>query len=140
MYQYKYLIIICCFFVFLNCTKEQKTIYSEVNITTNDNNLVEVNIPKAEGNKSISNQINSEIQKKNQALPSFETIKKVALVPVHVMAQYDLERLSLSQYDLDETCSEIDLLYRRVNHAPMLQRLLAEISGSQSPEGGVLYD
>lgn len=64
MYQYKYLIIICCFFVFLNCTKEQKTIYSEVNITTNDNNLVEVNIPKAEGNKSISNQINSEIQKK----------------------------------------------------------------------------
>ncbi len=64
MRQYKYFISIFIFFVFFSCAEEQKTTYSEINITAKNNNLVEVNIPKATGNKSVSNQINSEIQKK----------------------------------------------------------------------------
>jgi hypothetical protein len=50
--------------VFFNCEEERKTTFSEINITTDNNNLVEVNIPEASGNEAIMNQINSEIQKK----------------------------------------------------------------------------
>ena len=63
MRHYKYIISICCFIVFFNCKEEQETIFSEINITTKNNTLVEVNIPQAKGNKMVSNQINSEIQK-----------------------------------------------------------------------------
>lgn len=62
MHQYKYLLTICCFIAFLNCEEEQKTIFSEINITTENNNLVEVNIPEASGDKVVSNQINTKIQ------------------------------------------------------------------------------
>ncbi len=59
----KYLISICCFLVLLNCKEEQETIFSDTNITTKTNTIVEVNIPQASGNKTVSNQINSEIHK-----------------------------------------------------------------------------
>ena len=63
MYHYKYPISLCCFLVLFNCNEEQKTVFSEINITTDNNTIVEVNIPQVSGDKSISNQINSEIQK-----------------------------------------------------------------------------
>lgn len=64
MRKYKYLITIFCFIAFFNCEEEQKTVFSDINITTENNGLVEVNIPEAIGNKTVTNQINSEIQKK----------------------------------------------------------------------------
>lgn len=62
MRQYKYLLTICYFIAFFNCEEEKKTVFSEINITTENNSLVEVNIPEASGNKVVSNQINTKIQ------------------------------------------------------------------------------
>ena len=64
MKHYRYILIFFYFSVFFNCEEERKTTFSEINITTDNNNLVEVNIPEANGNEAIMNQINSEIQKK----------------------------------------------------------------------------
>lgn len=62
MRHYKYLIVISCFIVFFNCEEKQKTMFSDINITTENNTLVEVNIPKASGNETISDQVNTVIQ------------------------------------------------------------------------------
>jgi len=64
MRHYKYFISLCFFLTLFNCKEEQKITFSDINITTNQNIIVEVNIPEANGNKMVSNQINSEIQKK----------------------------------------------------------------------------
>lgn len=63
MHYYKYPILLFCFLTLFNCEDEQKTIFSETNITTENNTIVEINIPLASGNLAISNQINTEIQK-----------------------------------------------------------------------------
>lgn len=63
MHHYKYIISICYCFLLFNCNEEQKTVFSDINITTENNNIVEVNIPQASGNKTVSNLINTEIQK-----------------------------------------------------------------------------
>lgn len=63
MYHYKYPISLCCFLVLFNCLEEQKTVFSDINITSENNTIVEVNIPQASGDKTVSNQINSELQK-----------------------------------------------------------------------------
>jgi len=49
--------------LFFACKEDSTLIFSEVNITTDNNTLVEVNIPKAFGDSVISNNINSEISK-----------------------------------------------------------------------------
>ena len=63
MRLYKHLVSICCFLVLFNCNKEQKIGFSDINITADNNTIVDVNIPEAHGDKTVSNQINSEIQK-----------------------------------------------------------------------------
>tara|TARA_R110002073_G_scaffold323908_2_gene501543 strand:+ start:2275 stop:2994 length:720 start_codon:yes stop_codon:yes gene_type:complete len=63
MRLHKHLISICCFLVLFNCEEEQKTVFSDINITTDNNTIVEVNIPQASGDKTVSIQINSELQK-----------------------------------------------------------------------------
>lgn len=63
MYHFKYLISICFFLTLFNCKEEQKIMFSDINITTENNTVVEVNIPEANGNKTVSDQINAEIQK-----------------------------------------------------------------------------
>ncbi|WP_298497459.1 DUF3298 and DUF4163 domain-containing protein [uncultured Algibacter sp.] len=57
------LLIFSCALTFFNCKEEQKLIFSDINITTKSNSIVEVNIPEIIGNETISNKINSEIQK-----------------------------------------------------------------------------
>ena len=64
MHFYKHLIPICCFLVLFNCKEEHNTVFSEINITSEHNTTVEINIPHASGDKTVSNQINSEIQNK----------------------------------------------------------------------------
>ena len=61
MHYNKYVFIICCFFLFQTCLEETTVTFSEANITTKNNTLVEVNIPKASGDKSLTDRINSEI-------------------------------------------------------------------------------
>ncbi|SFZ89875.1 Protein of unknown function [Flaviramulus basaltis] len=63
MLHKKHLIIICSFFFFIACKEELKTSFTEIDISTEDNEIVEINIPKAIGNKAIADKINSEIQK-----------------------------------------------------------------------------
>jgi hypothetical protein len=62
MHRYRHLIVICCFFTFFNCKEEQQTVFSDISISTKNNTIVEVNIPKATGNKDISDRINTVIQ------------------------------------------------------------------------------
>ncbi|AUP79191.1 DUF3298 and DUF4163 domain-containing protein [Flavivirga eckloniae] len=61
MFYKKHLLIVCSLFICIACKDEVKLSFSEINVTTNNNNLVEVNIPNAIGNKAITNQINSAI-------------------------------------------------------------------------------
>ncbi|XMO87758.1 DUF3298 and DUF4163 domain-containing protein [Algibacter sp. AS12] len=59
----KYLILISFLFILFSCKNESETIFTETNITTQNNTIVEVNIPQASGNEAVANQINSEINK-----------------------------------------------------------------------------
>jgi len=55
--------ILCCLVFLFNCKDEIKTTFSDVNFTTENNTLVEINIPKANGSEVITHAINSEIEK-----------------------------------------------------------------------------
>jgi len=63
MFKKKYSILLCSFVLFFGCKEDLSLYFSEVNITTDNNTLVEINIPKAFGDSTISNNINSEISK-----------------------------------------------------------------------------
>ena len=58
----KPLVIICSFFIFIACNEVLKTSFLEINISTENNNIVEVNIPEANGNEIIADNINSKTQ------------------------------------------------------------------------------
>lgn len=57
----KYIFLICSFFLFQTCEEEEYITFSEVNITTKNNSLVDINIPKASGNSTKAEEINTEI-------------------------------------------------------------------------------
>lgn len=54
-------VIFFSLFIFFACNEDPKTAFTEINITSSDNNLVEANIPNAIGDTLITNVINSEI-------------------------------------------------------------------------------
>lgn len=47
------LLTICCFTLFFSCKDDVNTTFEDINITTENNSVVEVNIPKAVGNKTV---------------------------------------------------------------------------------------
>lgn len=53
----------CVFILFFSCKQPTKTTFSEISISTENNNIIEINIPKANGNNSVTNTINSSIEK-----------------------------------------------------------------------------
>ncbi|MFD0990685.1 DUF3298 domain-containing protein [Mariniflexile jejuense] len=57
----KYTLILCLFFILFNCKEELTITFIETKITTSNNNLVEVTIPKAIENSIISSEINTEV-------------------------------------------------------------------------------
>lgn len=63
MLRKKLFLILAIFIIYASCNKELKTTFSDITISTDNNTLVEVNITKADGNNSIADNINSEIQK-----------------------------------------------------------------------------
>ncbi|WP_308991571.1 DUF4163 domain-containing protein [Mariniflexile litorale] len=63
MHTKKLFLFICSLCFILSCNEKAKTTFSDINITTKNNKLVEVNLPKAIGNNSITTQINTEISK-----------------------------------------------------------------------------
>ncbi len=63
MHYRKTLLITCLISVIFSCDEELKTTFIDTNITTANNKLVEINIPKAIGNNLVVPQINAEIDK-----------------------------------------------------------------------------
>lgn len=61
MQHTNYILLIFCFILFNNCKEEETLSFVEVNMTTENNSSVEINIPVAVGDPIISNTINSEI-------------------------------------------------------------------------------
>lgn len=59
--RYKHLLFSLCFFAFFNCKEDTTTVFTNVNITSQNNTIVEINIPKATGSNAISNTINTTI-------------------------------------------------------------------------------
>lgn len=63
--NYKYsLLLLFAFIILFNFKEEENTVFLDVNISIDNNNIVEVNIPEASGNKTTANKINTAIQKK----------------------------------------------------------------------------
>lgn len=54
-------IYVVIFFVF-SCVEDSNIVFSEININTKSNTIVEVNIPKAEGKEAVINNINTAIR------------------------------------------------------------------------------
>ena len=63
MYKINSFIILCCFTLFFGCNEDINIIFDDINITTENNSTVEINIPKAKGDNTISSAINTEIKK-----------------------------------------------------------------------------
>lgn len=63
MPQKKHYLFISLFLYLMACNEDMQTTFSEVNITTSNNKIVEINIPKANGNELVINNINEEINK-----------------------------------------------------------------------------
>ncbi|MBP1840368.1 DUF3298 and DUF4163 domain-containing protein [Formosa algae] len=53
--------IIFCLFVLASCTEKKEITFSEQNITTPNNTIVDINIPKAEGGDNVSVLINESL-------------------------------------------------------------------------------
>lgn len=54
---------LCCFILFFGCKEDINTVFEDIHITTENNSIVEINIPKAKEDNTISSTINSEIKK-----------------------------------------------------------------------------
>jgi hypothetical protein len=63
MLNNKYSFFLCSLLFLFTCKEDSELSFSEINITTDNNTLVEINIPKAIGDSTISKNINSEISK-----------------------------------------------------------------------------
>ena len=57
-----FLQLFCSFFIFIGCNETLKTTFSEINISTEKNTIIEINIPKANGNEVLKNNINFKIE------------------------------------------------------------------------------
>ena len=55
-------LILCFFFIVLSCQEDPKIVFSKINISTENNTIVEVNIPYAAGNELIADNVNLEIE------------------------------------------------------------------------------
>ncbi|GAA4890239.1 hypothetical protein GCM10023311_13040 [Flaviramulus aquimarinus] len=63
MFYRKHLIVFCSLFIFIACNEDLKIAFTEINVSTDQNSIVEINIPEANGNDMIANHINTKIQK-----------------------------------------------------------------------------
>ncbi|WP_223032480.1 DUF3298 and DUF4163 domain-containing protein [Hanstruepera marina] len=60
--RFKYIFLLAFVVIsFISCIDDTKVEFSEINITTPKNNIVEINIPKASGVKTVAQNINSTI-------------------------------------------------------------------------------
>lgn len=71
-------LIICPFFIFAGCKEDSNISFSEINISSKNNNIVEVNIPRAAGDEVISNIINSKIANRiNRSLQLNDSVRSL---------------------------------------------------------------
>lgn len=62
MFKNKYLLVACAFFMLFSCKEETQITFSETNLTSENNHIVEVNIPLAIENGNVAKAINSAIK------------------------------------------------------------------------------
>lgn len=72
-------ILACVFILVFSCNQDIQTSFTETNISTPNNNIVEINVPKAEGNETVANNINSEIENTIKDLLQFSQLSAEAL-------------------------------------------------------------
>lgn len=61
MFYRKLLLLVGIIIIFFSCREEKPLSFLETNISTKNNKLVEINIPRVVGNNKLSSQINNEI-------------------------------------------------------------------------------
>lgn len=61
MFKNKHLLVICFFYVFFSCKKEASLVFLETNFTSENNKIVEVNIPLASENNDVAKTLNLSI-------------------------------------------------------------------------------
>jgi len=71
------LIFICV--IVLSCKEDKQITFTETNITTENNSIVEINVPKAKGSETLANNINSEIENTIKDLIQFSELSAEAL-------------------------------------------------------------
>ena len=72
MKSYLFKFLICSVFVFTACVSEDKIVFQETEITTEDNSIVNINIPKAIGDPQIADNINALISSSISKSLNFE--------------------------------------------------------------------
>ncbi|WP_370477162.1 DUF3298 and DUF4163 domain-containing protein [Tamlana flava] len=91
------------FMAFVACNDETKTSFSEINIPLENNNIVEINIPEAKGNKTIANHINSEISKTVSAALHIGNSDMIELKPIEESVKAFNDEYESFKNDFPET-------------------------------------
>ncbi len=78
MCSYKSIFIIVCVLVLFNCKQEAEIVFSDVNITTPSNRVVELNILQPTGNSKIANRIGAEIKKLTASILNIKANKNAS--------------------------------------------------------------
>lgn len=63
MYLKRCFFILCCLLSVIACKEDPLITFKEVNFSDGESSMVEINVPMAEGNKTIADAINSSIEK-----------------------------------------------------------------------------
>ncbi|WP_445195955.1 PdaC/SigV domain-containing protein [Tamlana sedimenti] len=91
------------FMLFVACNDETKTSFSEINIPLENNNIVEINIPEAKGNKTITNHINSEISRTVSTSLHIGDPDEVVLKPIEESVEAFNTEYDSFKHDFPET-------------------------------------
>ncbi|MDW5289107.1 DUF3298 and DUF4163 domain-containing protein [Formosa sp. PL04] len=65
------ILVLFCLFILASCTEEKAITFSEESFSTPTNNIVDINIPKAEGESDIAKQINVTLEQRIAAALQF---------------------------------------------------------------------
>ena len=103
MFRKNLYLFFCLLIVLSACNDEAKTSFSEINIPAKNNNIVEINILEAKGNKSISKNINSEISKKVSTALHIGDPDKVALKTIEESVKTFNDEYESFKNDFPET-------------------------------------
>ncbi|MEL0455484.1 DUF4163 domain-containing protein [Flavobacteriaceae bacterium SZ-1-7] len=103
MFNKNFYLFFFLFMLFVACNDETKTSFSEINIPLENNNIVEINIPEAKGNKTITNHINSEISRTVSTSLHIGDPDEVVLKPIEESVEAFNTEYDSFKHDFPET-------------------------------------